>query len=123
MENIFSTAARKAVNFPRDSDPYVPLSNRFVYIRNATKNSACFTTSHLATNQPVYFTIPDNLLFHLDSWTRNRANKGDLVSRRKNPEDIYIHVEVVDEGPAQLRMIYRGEPRWNNATEFKDRAR
>lgn len=36
---------------------------------------------------------------------------------------IYIHVEVVDEGPAQLRMIYRGEPRWNNATEFKDRAR
>ena len=30
---------------------------------------------------------------------------------------------MVDEGPAQLRMIYRGEPRWNNATEFEDGAR
>lgn len=37
MENIFSTAARKAVNFPRDSDPYVPLSNRFVYPKRDQK--------------------------------------------------------------------------------------
>lgn len=51
--------------------------------------------------------------------------KGILVPPgRKNPEYMYtrdVVAEVVDEGSAQLRMIYRGEPRRNNATEFEAR--
>lgn len=56
---FFPPPPGKQLISPRDSDPYVPLSNRLC-IRNATKNSACFTTNHKP--RALYFTIPDNLL-------------------------------------------------------------